>query len=1340
MFEGKEEIFAQLLAFGITTSVLAYVSRTTFGLTFALVLGILAIIITHFAIRGETPLISVKISLLRKISTYNLLAMSYAVLLILLLSAHMLGVVSRSLVFFQEWSVIPIQNYILLLASIGTIFFLPGYFILRLVDRNGSIGGLDALVFSFPLSYLYTPVIGLISILLLGEFSATFYLLISLLFLGTCVFISSIFWKNLDAKKEDANVRVDPILLSVIIAFFVAALAFSKDYGYIGGDIWRHQGTAISIIRYGSQAVRIPLNWFHIGLVSVFTLPGFPITNSTLVLNLLNIMPILAFYCMARKIFEEKSQSMPAIATMFFSLFSGFGWIYALHRMQIESWTNALDRTASITANDTLFSNLWIWGHNPFVVGFIAFFMLLYLLLCPIKRERVIFTLTLLTFLTGWSVHVAEVLIFVITLGIILLFCQSVCPSRKFSVCLALIVGLLATLIVIQLSPGVVFFTVGFRESLLLLGYLTVTTSVMFASQKMADSFKKVIAYTKHSRIVHTGISMLILFLWLSSFYLWVNEEATLWNLRSMIGDAGIVPWYVYPMRLGIVGFFALLALLFKDNIHGFSEGKLRHFATFLILAVTFLILGKIITVTRVYYLTIDYWEIRILRYFLHAVVSVIAAMFTLYLFNIVLQRIRVTHTKKRAFSLRLLTAIFLASLIVVGTMSTVFTIDYWADRQRRAVTKDLGIATFVLDENTLFAVRSELFIGITSSSADTLDRLGVKRVSDPMRGIIASSSNAETYYFGTWFTEANYLLYMPEFDDYILKSNQDSFIYTNILQLYDSEYKTNETAIYRLPYGVPPTPDSEVLFLLPTGSPYTFVLDAFAQANISYTVASPNALTNINYSTIVLPYDPPDTELSQKLTRKAEEGTTLVIFNVDNLGSIAEKLNLIRKSEIAPIEPVTSWEITIGEGQINATPQDEQPIMNVSGQTDTNGMLRVDYTLQDSLDVKDAISLFFKFNSNQNIQSVRFALFDGNNNFQAYTLPYSPIEMWKNFELKLNKFTETSPSMNLSSIHKLRIGINGDPNTPYDFRFSGIEIISKPQNTSSNSITYKEQTLPLPSTINVPILNMNYASAFYLFNNTPVSPLITQENYGSGRIIYVNALPLLDNKKVLLEFLPKILPWTQEMVDFPQFNWTQEDASQRFEMYTKKIVAQGSININSTSLAPINGIQLDGQALNYSNIHFSINATYLEITPNTNGAYSKIAVSGPFDLLIFDNGQLHVKYAVNSNCTFLVKDPQVAVLGETQLEYAYWRKNAGHWGRTMIFHGDTTFKIYYSNIYLLLFDFQYNGAFSSLAPYLEITKLYPELEQVSITLYLSIAVIIIIIISDKVKKTQNAR
>jgi hypothetical protein len=96
-----------------------------------------------------------------------------------------------------------------------------------------------------------------------------------------------------------------------------------------------------------------------------------------------------------------------------------------------------------------------------------------------------------------------------------------------------------------------------------------------------------------------------------------------------------------------------------------------------------------------------------------------------------------------------------------------------------------------------------------------------------------------------------------------------------------------------------------------------------------------------------------------------------------------------------------------------------------------------------------------------------------------------------------------------------------------------------------------------------------------------------------------------------------------------------------------------------------------------------------------------------------------------------------VTIRGETQLEETYWRKKAGHWGRTLIFEGSTSFTIHYPNAYLFLFNFQHKGSFRSFIPYLDFVRLYPKLEHASTLFYLSIIIIFVILALKKLDKAK---
>ena len=1221
----EREIFAQALAFLITFLVFVYASTTIYGFTVAFILGILAVIVTHFAIQGETYSISVKMRVLGKISTYDLLALIYGVLLTLLLSANVLRLLPNDLIFLSEWGTIPLREYIMLPPSILGAFFFPGYVILRVIDRNDSIPTPDAFVFSFLLSYLFTPLTGLVSILLFGEIYANFYLLASLLLLVFCFLLRAMMRKvccvrrrnpcyvrntyikqhlgrrkgarvvsfcgvrnNLSSAKRDTGFHVDLVMLIVFCMFLVAVLAFSKEWGYFPGfDIWRHQGSAISIIKYGIASVQLPLRWFHLGLACFFVLSNFPLVNSALIFNLFNIMPILAFYCLAREIFKERGRFMTSISTLFFSTFAGFGWIYAFERMLGEGWSTAICNTASITGNDTLFSNLWIWGHSPAVVGFTAFFMLLYLLFHA-TRNTIAFTLTLSIFISSWLMHPSEVLIYVIIFGVAFLIFPFVDKSRKIAISAALLSGLSAVLIITLIFPKVGLFEIGLLESLLVLAYLSMVVGIVLGGGKIIGPLKKHIQIRLPNSLPRVLV-VLICSLWLLSFFFWFQQKPILFEIQAISGDIGLVPWYTYPMRLGLIGFLAILGALSSDRIRVHLKEMWPYFVAFGVLALVLFIFGKFVTVTKLYFFALNYWEIRILRFYIHAVISLLAAMSIVYLISLI--RNQASRWKPAFFRSSL--AILVSTIIIFGTTSTVLSVNFWGGQPRYSVERDLGLANAMLNSSTPFWDQSAIFASITAFSNDILDRLGVYRAMDPIRSVIASASNDETYYFATWFAQTKYLLYIPEFDAHFVKSNRDSCVYTDIFDHLNPMYNVSGRSVYIFPYRVPPTPNSEVLVLLPTSLPYDYVLEALARMNRTYDVTLSNALTTIHRPVVVLPYDPLDVKLNDELMESVDDGMKLILFNVNGLGNIAERLGIM-------------------------------------------------------------------------------------------------------------------------------------------------ESTSKPKLTIADSIGDEQRLVALPFEANVPVLYGGNASTFYMYNGSFVSPFIIRRSYGSGYIVYINAMPLTENA-LSYSVIPEIMTFILENCELPTFNLTREYIDQHLDVYAHKVVADGSVVTNSSSLIFIKGSQPDIDIPSYSGRTFSIKAKEVSFLSSEKGTYSKVIIPGPFELLVLENGKLIKTYRVEKNSTLLVKDPHVAVSGETVLENAYWRKNSGHWGRTLTFLGDSEFTLHYPNKLLFIFDFKYQGSFRSLIPYPDFVRSYPSLEWLNETLYLSFIIVVVIVVLDMLKVSKRS-
>jgi len=251
------------------------------------------------------------------------------------------------------------------------------------------------------------------------------------------------------------------------------------------------------------------------------------------------------------------------------------------------------------------------------------------------------------------------------------------------------------------------------------------------------------------------------------------------------------------------------------------------------------------------------------------------------------------------------------------------------------------------------------------------------------------------------------------------------------------------------------------------------------------------------------------------------------------------------------------------------------------------------------------------------------------------------------------------------------------------------------------------------------------------------MAPFIIQKDYGSGRLVYINAMPLVNDKKIDPQILSKIMTLITDIVSLPTYNWTREDAKERFEMYVGSVYAKGVISIYSDSMTFTDSLSLQQKIriVDYSNITFSLRAKEVRILPAMRGTYSQLFVTGPWKLLIFENGKLIETCEVGENSTMLVKNPKVNVLGETVMKETYWRKKSGHWGRTLTFYGDTAFTIYYSGTYLFIFDFESQGSFKSIIPYSDFAELYPHYEELAITIYLSLILLAVLMAFHKLMR-----
>lgn len=337
---------------------------------------------------------------------------------------------------FREWLGIPPTKYVRLFAGLLLSSMLPGYGLLRLIDRERRYTGLDSIIFSFfisifmmslipfaltllniPIDYNYWATLIFNIIILVLFFSSTILKKRKKMVLNGKNFFQlkkAGFTENLSQRKLDYL-----IIIGIFIFYVVGWFVYYSNYTLGStGDMWDHYAEFLQLIK-GIKIYSPPHlaylaseSWFKLHYITVAQLSGFPTVNGFMVYAFINFFYILAFYQMVRGIVGEKHPKVPSIATAIATLFSGLGWVKALSLASSPgvSWETALNTAGSMTYNDIVYS--FIYGPIPQFLSLAMIFSLLYLMVRKGAFDRSSIFLTAVLVAHSCLVHMPEIILF----------------------------------------------------------------------------------------------------------------------------------------------------------------------------------------------------------------------------------------------------------------------------------------------------------------------------------------------------------------------------------------------------------------------------------------------------------------------------------------------------------------------------------------------------------------------------------------------------------------------------------------------------------------------------------------------------------------------------------------------------------------------------------------------------------------------------------------------------------------------------------------------------------------------------------------------------------------
>jgi hypothetical protein len=403
------------------------------------------------------------------------------------------------------------------------------------------------------------------------------------------------------------------IVFGSLFALVVLSTCYLYD-GVIIGDQWYHHGRSLTFmsgqfrdISIAGADNRASSPFPNALLAAFFSISGIPSVNAYASIGFLNIIPVLSFYYFFKNWVPIRMKKAALLACTLFMLSSGFGWVYVLDLAITdppESQPSTLQMLfqAGIKSIDIIWPTSFSASHPDFSTPLIFMALPTGFTLLGLLREREIINnkskfkfkylaiLLSITFL-GTISH-DEFYLFIIVASIVpifLFFIAEMRDEKKKNLVVvygALLAALLLTLILATYS----FAGVGYFIFNTILGIPILVLSLIFVAIMcilyIGIAFFYNLVYQRKYRNSHPyfrGLSLsrpriklrsghrrrtivpglvlvfVIAWLYVFTFVVWsqLSVEAVEVQTRQHT-----VPWYLYPMKLGVMGLLGFAFVL----------------------------------------------------------------------------------------------------------------------------------------------------------------------------------------------------------------------------------------------------------------------------------------------------------------------------------------------------------------------------------------------------------------------------------------------------------------------------------------------------------------------------------------------------------------------------------------------------------------------------------------------------------------------------------------------------------------------------------------------------------------------------------------------------------
>jgi len=799
---------------------------------------------------------------------------------------------------------IEILNDLLALFSTS---FIPGYAILKIGKVSKYFSKLETLVLSFVISYIYT---GFIWFLLspLDLSIRPSFLIFSCIILG--VIAVSRGGKRVTIQLRPASLckDIDVVVLLLALGFYI--ISFTLIYPNFAllphTDISRHYALSIVLGRTPELYPTIQYLLAHLHESAFIYTSGSSLVSVQVSLLMLNLMLPLGFYAMSKRFLNKIDSRLPALATLFWTLFTnmlgGFTWVYFAQQKLLTPWQDQfqlLADTAYRTCWGTFYGVLGLW-YVPSTISFIMLFVLVSFIHNSNLSRKTFFILFSVIFAGMFLTHIAEAIFLASFLAIYGIISKNKVLRIDESI-ISSAFGFSYSIVIYAFLPKFFpFFTFYITNLSFLASIALPLVALCFAwgfRQFQSPLFKvfRIRELGKGFRLSYPSFLLVsvIIYVYFIAFFSW-SSLINVFHV-SQTNIIHLVPWFMYPLMLGITGLMGLFALFFvlKERKWG---GVYSFLLVFLILA---LIFGRMMSFINLTFFPPLYFEDRFI-WFIKLSLAVLAPIPLL----IVVKKLN-SKVKK---TIRSILIVSLCGAIVLCGISTSFlNVEYWnyLTSNPNALPSYIEIEAVsslktIIDQdpNAWLVTVTERSSGIATFATPTAqpDR--------ELKKVIYTAQTPDMVLMQL-YKDPSYshpYIYIASRDVEEIAGYPNSFL-NKYIETLPIVFKNSEVTIYNSSRPSFPQEDSDVVLVLPyndtfltsqqllTG--YYMLSGGFKHYTVGYDLDD----VIFNSKVLVLSYDPPTEFKPLKLRTIGDylqflgKGGTMVILNTNGYQYFAEQV-----------------------------------------------------------------------------------------------------------------------------------------------------------------------------------------------------------------------------------------------------------------------------------------------------------------------------------------------------------------------------------------------------------------------------------------------------------------